>query len=100
MGAQFFEVDLPPVSERKVQLVDAVLPDTQKVVNPKTLPSEPVWTRSSCSTFPRACSRIVVRVVQVALGDPSSPAAQYPRPAFLPTDLADEGALALNHSSL
>ena len=34
MGAQFFEVDLPPVSERKVQLVDAVLPDTQKVGRP------------------------------------------------------------------
>ncbi len=31
MRAQFFEVDLPPVSERKVKLVDAVLPDTQKV---------------------------------------------------------------------
>jgi len=28
--AQFFEVDLPPVLERKVKLVDGVLPDTHK----------------------------------------------------------------------
>jgi len=31
MGAQFFEVDLPPVLERKVKLVDGVLPDTHNV---------------------------------------------------------------------
>ena len=30
-ASQFFEVDLPPVIERKIQLVDAVLPDTEKV---------------------------------------------------------------------
>ena len=28
---QFFEVDLPPVSEAKVELVDAVIPDKVKV---------------------------------------------------------------------
>ena len=28
---QFFEVDLPQVSQKKVDLVDAVIPDKQKV---------------------------------------------------------------------
>ncbi|KAK9836338.1 hypothetical protein WJX81_006667 [Elliptochloris bilobata] len=49
-GVKFFEVDLPPVVERKIGLVDAVLPDKEK----------------------------------------------YPRPAYVPTDLADVGALAGN----
>ena len=28
---QFFEVDLPQVSQKKIDLVDAVIPDKQKV---------------------------------------------------------------------
>ena len=28
---QFFEVDLPKVSQKKIDLVDAVIPDKQKV---------------------------------------------------------------------
>ena len=31
MCLQFFEVDLPQVSEKKIDLVDAVIPDKQKV---------------------------------------------------------------------
>lgn len=29
---QFFEVDLPQVSQKKIDLVDAVIPDKQKVL--------------------------------------------------------------------
>ena len=28
---QFYEVDLPQVSEKKIALVDAVIPDTERV---------------------------------------------------------------------
>lgn len=30
-SAQFFEVDLPQVSKKKIDLVDAVIPDKEKV---------------------------------------------------------------------
>ena len=31
MSVQFYEVDLPPVSEKKIKLVNAVIPDKKKV---------------------------------------------------------------------
>ena len=31
MPVQFYEVDLPPVSEKKIKLVNAVIPDEKKV---------------------------------------------------------------------
>ena len=31
-GLQFFEVDLPQVSQKKIELVDAVIPDKEKVL--------------------------------------------------------------------
>lgn len=31
VGLQFYEVDLPQVSEKKIELVDAVIPDKEKV---------------------------------------------------------------------
>ena len=31
LSVQFYEVDLPPVSEKKIKLVNAVIPDEKKV---------------------------------------------------------------------
>lgn len=36
---QFYEVDLPQVSEKKIALVDAVIPDTERVGRPSHSPS-------------------------------------------------------------
>ena len=36
-GLQFFEVDLPQVSQKKIELVDAVIPDKEKVLSESSL---------------------------------------------------------------
>lgn len=129
VAAQFFEVDLPEVLERKMKMVDAVLPDKQKV-SPAVLHCFLVtqalnFRHPCCDAAVTHCRLIRVAVLWLlhCLCDVSFPAVelvsaklsisrisaflapflnlgmlhrQYPRPAFVPTDLADLGALARN----
>ena len=50
-GLQFFEVDLPQVSQKKIELVDAVIPDKEKVLSESSLSFSSVLEAWVCSAL-------------------------------------------------